>query len=61
MKIKIIKCNSKLLWYFKHIGETFEVVRQDSEYYWCIERNIAWKCTNIVHKADCQVVNELEE
>lgn len=56
MKIKIIKCNNKLLWYFKHIGEIFEVVRQDSEYYWAYEKNLAWRCVNIISKADCEVI-----
>ena len=60
MKVKIISCREPLLWYKRHIGETFDVVREDLEYYWCLERNLAWKCMNIVHKMDCQIVNELK-
>lgn len=59
MKIKIIKCNNKLLWHFKHMGEIFEVVRQDSEYYWAYEKNLAWRCVNIIPKEDAIEVNEL--
>ena len=38
-KIKVISCENKLMWYFKHIGDIFEVEREDSEYYWCLEKN----------------------
>ena len=56
MKIKVIKCNNKLLWYVRHIGEIFEVVRQDEEQYWAYEKNLAWRCLNLISKADCEVI-----
>lgn len=61
MKVKVVNCKDNLLWYKKHIGEIFEVVRQDSEYYWCLEKNLAWRCLNIINKADCVIIDELKE
>lgn len=61
MKVKIVKCKDSLMWYKRYIGEIFEVVRQDSEYYWCLEKNLAWKCINIIPKTDCVIVDELKE
>lgn len=61
MKIKIVNCNNPMLWYYKYKGEIFEVVRQDSEYYWCLERNLAYRCLNIIPKQDAIEVNELAE
>ena len=42
-------------------GEIFEVVRQGLEYYWCLERNLAYRCLNIIPKQDAIEVNELAE
>lgn len=61
MKVKIVKCKDSLMWYKRYIGEIFEVVRQDSEYYWCLEKNLDWKCINIIPKTDCVIVDELKE
>lgn len=61
MKIKIVNCNNPMLWYYRHKGEIFEVVRQDSEYYWCLERTLAYRCLNIIPKQDAIEVNELAE
>ena len=61
MKIKIINCDNPMLWHYKHKGEIFEVVRQDPEYYWCLERNLAYRCLNIIPKQDAIEVNELAE
>lgn len=59
MKVKIINCKDELLWYNKHIGETFDVVKVSSWAYWCRERN-EYKASNFIHKSDAEVVSESE-
>lgn len=60
MKIKIENCSDSLLWYGKHVGETFEVYHEESEIYWTRETNI-WRALNWVKKSDCIVVKEPDE
>ena len=55
-KIKVISCENKLTWYFKHIRDIFEVEREDSEYYWCLEKNLSWRCLNLIPKKDVVVI-----
>lgn len=56
MLIKVLKCNDKMLWYSKHIGEVFEVTREDISVYWTRELN-EWHCLNWIDKLDCEVVD----
>lgn len=35
--IRIIKCESPMLWYFPHIGKSFKFIREDDEGYWTRE------------------------
>lgn len=56
MKIKVINCHDKMLWYSKHIGEVFEVLREEEAVYWTRERN-SWNCLNWIRKLDCEVVD----
>lgn len=46
-----------MLWYNKHIGETFEVLREEESVYWTRERN-SWNCLNWIRKLDCEVVDD---
>ncbi len=57
MKVKIIKCYDSMLWYNKHIGEVFEILREEEAVYWTRERN-QWHCLNWIRKLDCEVVDE---
>lgn len=56
MKIKVLKCYDSMLWYNKHVGETFEVLREEESVYWTRERN-SWNCLNWIRKLDCEVVD----
>lgn len=56
MKIKVINCHDKMLWYSKHIGEVFEVLREEEAVYWTRELN-SWHCLNWIRKLDCEVVD----
>lgn len=58
MKIKITSCKDSLLWYNKHIGETFEVVKVSPWFYWCREKD-AYKASNFIYKQDVELVEEL--
>lgn len=58
MKIKITKCSDSMMWYSKHIGEIYSVVRDYSlhsnEY---LVRD-AYGYLNIVRPKDCEIVGE---
>ena len=60
MKIKITKCSDSMMWYSKHIGEVYTVVRDYStlsnEY---LVRD-AYGYLNIVRPKDCEIVGEDE-
>lgn len=55
LKIKIIKSSDSLLWYTKHIGETFEVFRETPEAYWSREKN-QFRAMNWIAREDAEVV-----
>lgn len=57
MKVKVINCYDSMLWYKKHIGHTFEVLREEEAVYWTRELN-GWHCLNWIRKLDCEVVDE---
>ena len=56
MKIKIIKAQNSLLWYARHIGEEFEVCKQEKNSYWILEKDTQYRLLNWVHKEDAQLV-----
>lgn len=53
--IKITSCKDQLLWYWKHIGEEFVVIRTNPDVYWVREKD-QWQSLNFVHKEDAAVV-----
>lgn len=57
MKVKITKCNDELLWYSKHIGEVFEVVKVTPWHFWCREKD-EYKATNFIHKNDVEILEK---
>lgn len=57
MKVKVTGCSDSMYWYKKHIGETFEVLREEEAVYWTRERGY-FNCLNWIRKLDCEVVNE---
>lgn len=58
MKIKIINCKDSLLWYSRHIGETFDVVKIHCGMYWCRERD-EFRAVNYVYIEDAEVIKEV--
>jgi hypothetical protein len=61
MKIKIIKCSDSMMWYCKHVNETYDVIKdyskESNEY---LVRD-AYGYLNIVRQKDCVVVEEQNE
>ena len=57
MKIKIVSCKDSLLWYSKHIGEVFEVVKVTTWYFWCREKD-EYEATNFIHKNDVEILEK---
>lgn len=61
MKIKITKCSDSMMWYSKHIGEIYSVVRdyskESNEY---LVRD-AYGYLNIIRPRDCVIVGEQNE
>lgn len=59
MKIKIVKCNDPLMWYYSRVGEEFQVERyvQGSTIYWCREGG-SWNCLNIVNIEDTEITED---
>jgi hypothetical protein len=57
MRIKIVSCRDSLLWYSKHIGEVFEVVKVQPLYFWCREKD-EYKATNFIHKNDVEILEK---
>jgi hypothetical protein len=53
-KIKVLKCNNSLLWYAQHIGEEFDVLKEEANAYWCRERQHPF-CLNWVLKEDAEL------
>jgi len=56
MKIKVIKCDNPLLWYYKHIGEEFEVKFIADNSYWTREKDGVFNCLNWIYREDCKVI-----
>lgn len=54
MKILIVACSDSLMWYSKLLGTVHDVVRVDSEYYWCREPT---GYLNIVKLQDAELTN----
>lgn len=54
MKIKIIKCNDRLLWYSKRIEEEFNVYYVEDKAYWVREGG-AFNALNWVYKDDATI------
>ena len=61
LKIKITKCSDSLMWYCKHVGETYTVLRdyskESNEY---LVRD-AYGYLNIIRPRDCVIVGEQNE
>lgn len=55
MKIKILHCSDSMFWYNRHIGETFKVVRIESDRFWVREQD-EFGYLNFVLAKDCEVV-----
>jgi hypothetical protein len=54
-KLLIKKCSDPQLWYAKLVGQTVELLREDSEGYWSREPA---GYTNIVRRKDARVIND---
>jgi hypothetical protein len=59
MKIKVISCSNKILWYSSRIGEVFEVCKEEEKAYWCREGG-QFNCLNWIQKTDAEVIKEKE-
>ncbi len=55
MKIKVISCHNRILWYSDRIGETFEVCKEEEKAYWCREGG-QFNCLNWISKSDTEIV-----
>lgn len=60
LKIKITKCSDSMMWYSKHIGEVYTVVRDYSTHSNEYLVRDAYGCLNIVRPKDCEIVGEDE-
>lgn len=60
LKIKITNCSDRLMWYSKHIGEVYTVVRDYSTHSNAYLVRDAYGYLNIVRPKDCEVVGEDE-
>lgn len=60
MKIKITKCSDSMMWYCKHVGETYNVVRDYSKESNEFLVRDACGYLNIVLAKDCEIVKEKE-
>ena len=60
MEIKITKCSDSMMWYCKHVGETYNVVRDYSKESNEFLVRDAYGYLNIVLMKDCEIVKEKE-
>lgn len=60
LKIKITNCSDSLMWYSKHIGEVYTVVRDYSTHSNEYLVRDAYGYLNIVRPKDCEIVGEDE-
>lgn len=60
LKIKITNCSDSLMWYSKHIGEVYTVVRDYSTHSDAYLVRDAYGYLNIVRPKDCEIVGEDE-
>ena len=60
LKIKITNCSDRLMWYSKHIGEVYTVVRDYSTHSNAYLVRDAYGYLNIVRPKDCEIVGEDE-
>ncbi len=60
MKIKVISCSNKILWYNSHIGKEFEVQKEEPNAYWCLEPDMRFRCLNWILKSDAEITQEKE-
>lgn len=58
LKIKITNCSDSLMWYSKHIGEVYNVVRDYSTHSNEYLVRDAYGYLNIVRPKDCEIVGE---
>lgn len=54
-RIKILKCSNFMLWYKQHIGEEFEVVREEKTSWWVREKDKP-NPINWVYKTDSELI-----
>ena len=60
LKIKITNCSDRLMWYSKHIGEVYTVVRDYSTHSNAYLVRDTYGYLNIVRPKDCEIVGEDE-
>ena len=60
MEIKITKCTDRLMWYCKHVEETYNVVRDYSKESNEFLVRDAYGYLNIVLTKDCEIVKGKE-
>ena len=60
LKIKITNCSDSLMWYSKHIGEVYNVVRDYSTHSNEYLVRDAYGYLNIVRPKECEIVGEDE-
>ena len=60
LKIKITKCSDSSMWYSKHIGEVYTVVRDYSTHSNAYLVRDTYGYLNIVRPKDCEIVGEDE-
>ena len=55
IKIKVLKCSNFMLWYKQHIGEEFEVVREEKSAWWVREKDRP-NPINWIYKTDSEII-----
>lgn len=59
LKIEVKKCHNTLLWYSKHVGDSFDVLWFDIEegVFWVREKDDTYKARNWIACKDAEVIN----
>lgn len=54
MWVKIIKCSFPESWYAKLVGETFEVYKEDGEFYLVEDEDMKYGFQRFINNEDCE-------
>ena len=54
-KVKVLKCSNFMLWYKDHVGEEFDVVREEKTAWWVREKERPHPI-NWIYKTDSEII-----